>query len=193
MFLRFFIQSICFLFFAGFSCVGLSRNHVVTIVGGDVHLRGVLTEGACGVATDSEDMHVDMGQYKNNDFSGVGSESSLNVPFSVHLTGCNPALAARVSIGFYGMTDQKAPDAFLVTSGDGAPVGVSGGNGFSGLGLIISDVQGRLIMPDVAPTTTWQVNRGDVVIPFTAHYRATSRTVYPGPLRSDVWFRIVYP
>lgn len=170
-----------------------ARNHVVTIIGGNAHFRGSLAEGACVVTTESRDMHVDMGQYRDNEFTGVGSESSLHIPFVVHLSDCNPELADRIGISFYGMTDPKEPDVFLVTSGDGGPVGVGGDNGFSGLGLVISDARGNTIVPDTPPHLTSRIEHREISIPFTAKYRATSREVYPGSLRSDVGFRLVYP
>lgn len=199
MFLRFLLRGTSSLLLIALSSVSMARNHPVVIIpGGDVHLRGELTESGCMVATESKDMHIDMGQYTNTIFSGTGSEATLHIPFSIHLTGCSPELAERVGISFYGMTDPKEPDVFRVTSGEGSPVGVSGGNGFSGLGLIIDDQQGKGVEPTINPKTQIrfqprEIKGEEVIIPFTAHYRATSRKVYPGPLHSDVWFRIVYP
>lgn len=193
MFQRIFPRALAAMLLVGFGHTAFARNHVVTIIGGDTHFRGSLAEGACAVSTESQDMHVDMGQYRNNDFTGVGSESPLHIPFVVHLEGCNPKVAAGIGISFYGMTDPKEPDAFLVTSGEGGPVGVSGGTGFSGLGLIISDSQGNNIVPDMPPHLTLHIEGQEVSIPFTARYRATSREIYPGILRSDVDFRLVYP
>lgn len=193
MFRRLSFRFLTAVLFLGFVLSATARNHVVTIIGGDTHFRGSLAEGACVVSSESRDMHVDMGQYRNNEFTGVGSESPLHIPFVVHLSDCNPELADRIGISFYGMTDPKEPDAFLVTSGDGSPVGVSGDAGFSGLGLVISDAQGNTIVPDMPPHLTTHVDGWDISIPFTARYRATSREVYPGSLRSDVDFRLVYP
>lgn len=47
--------------------------HTVVIEGGKVHLRGELVNGGCAVAPDSQNMRIDMGQYRTNSFSGVGS------------------------------------------------------------------------------------------------------------------------
>jgi type 1 fimbria pilin len=193
MFLRLIRKFVLIAIFPGIIFPVAARNHVVTIIGGDVHLRGSLTEGACVISAESEDMHVDMGQYRNDNFLGVGSESSRSIPFVVHLTDCNPALATRIGISFNGMTDPKEPDAFLVISGDGSPVGVSGKEGFSGLGLIINDEYGNTIFPDTVPHTTYKIEGRDVLIPFTAHYRASSNDVYPGALHSEVDFHVIYP
>ncbi|WP_369064292.1 fimbrial protein [Enterobacter sp. MALB-1] len=170
-----------------FSASSGARNHVVTIKGGDLHLRGELAEGSCEVSTGSRDMSVDMGQYRNSDFQGVGSLSSVLIPFELHLTGCNPALASAVGVSFYGMTDPKDPDVFLVSSG------VSGRDGYSGLGLLIADETGSQVIPDRVSDTFVPVTASDVVLHFTARYRTTSREPSPGELRSEVSFRLVYP
>lgn len=170
-----------------------ARNHVVTIRGGEVHLKGALAEGSCVVSAESRDMQVDMGQYRNDSFKGVGSLSPVQVPFAIHLTDCNPAVAGEVGVSFYGMTDPKETDVFLVASGDGAPTGVSGGEGYSGLGLMLSDEAGRQVIPDRGSSATLPVSGSEMVMHYVARYRATSREIWPGPLRSEVWFRLVYP
>lgn len=171
-----------------------ARNHVVTIQGGEVHLRGALAEGGCVVSAESRDMQVNMGQYRNDSFHGIGSLSPVQVPFTIHLTGCNPSLAGAVGLSFYGVTDPKDTDVFLVTSGNGSPVGVSGGEGYSGLGLMLSDEAGRQILPEqVVMDTAVPINSSEMAMNYVARYRATSHEAWPGALRSEVWFRLVYP
>lgn len=182
----------------GFACLlGSSaaegRNPVVTVRGGEVHLRGALAEGSCQVSTESRDMQVDMGQYRTDIFHGVGSLSPVQIPFSIHLTDCNPALVRDVGVSFDGMTDPKETDVFLVTSGEGSPVGVSGREGYSGLGLVLYDRTGHQVIPDQIADTASPVNGREMVMNYVARYRATSREVWPGALRSEVWFRLVYP
>ena len=63
--------------------------HTVVIDGGKVHLRGELVNGSCAVAPDSQNMRIEMGQYRTNSFSGVGSFSTVNVPFTVRLLDCS--------------------------------------------------------------------------------------------------------
>lgn len=180
-------------FFIPLLSLAAPRNHVVTIKGGEVHLRGELAEGSCVVAAESQDMQIDMGQYRNDSFHGVGSLSPVRIPFNIHLTDCNPSLAGEVGIGFYGMTDPKETDVFLVSNGDVVPTGVSGGRGYSGLGLVLSDEAGQQIIPDQISGTQFPVNGREVMMKYTARYRATSRETWPGALRSEVWFRLVYP
>lgn len=68
--------------------------HTVVIDGGKVHLRGELVNGGCAVAPDSQNMRVDMGQDRTNAFSGVGSFSTVNVPFTVRLLDCSVDVSA---------------------------------------------------------------------------------------------------
>ncbi|MFP1763832.1 fimbrial protein [Lonsdalea quercina] len=179
-----------------FSCVTSSvfaRNTQSVVIGGTVHMNGILSEGGCAVATDSQNMHIKMGQYTTHAFDRTGALSTHSVPFTLRLTGCAPDIADRVGITFSGMAAPKAPDLFLVISADGSPVGVSGDNGFSGLGLMISDQEGHQVIPGKVPTTFYRVNDSDVALHYIARYQATSRDVYPGPLRSNVRFDISYP
>ncbi len=179
-----------------FSCVTmntLARNVQTTIVGGTVHMNGSLVGGGCIVVADSQDMHIDMGQYTTHSFDHVGESSTQGVPFTLRLTGCSPDMADKVGIAFTGMTAPKDPDLFLVTSADGGPTGVSGNDGFSGLGLMISDSKGHQIVPGQHPVFFYPVVDREVALHYIARYRATSRYVYPGPLGSNIRFDISYP
>lgn len=179
-----------------FSCAtvsALASNVRVVVVGGKVHLNGSLVSGGCSVTADSQDMHIDMGQYTTHSFDRVGALSTQSVSFTLLLTDCAPGVADKVGITFSGMTAPRAPDLFLVTSADGGPSGVSGNNGFSGLGLMISDTEGRQVIPGQHPAVFYRVEGSEMALHYIARYRATSRYVYPGPLRSNVRFDISYP
>ena len=138
-------------------------------------------------------MSVEMGQYRSGDFHGVGSLSSVLIPFELHLTDCNPELSGAVGVSFYGMTDPKDPDVFQVSAGGGVPVGVNGRNGYSGLGLLIADEAGGQVIPGRVADTFVPVKASEVILHFTARYRTTSREPSPGALRSEVFFSLVYP
>ena len=60
------------LFFA-LAIASAVNAHTVVIDGGKVHLRGELVNGGCAVAPDSQNMRVDMGQYRTNAFSGCST------------------------------------------------------------------------------------------------------------------------
>jgi fimbrial protein len=165
-----------------------------TIRGGEVHMKGILTEGGCEVSSESQDMHIDMGQYNTHSFDRAGALATNIIPFSIRLTGCESVLAEGVGIMFAGMTDPKEPDVFLVTSAEGSPVGITGNSGYSGIGLMISDAAGNEAIPGNFPAAfTKNSAEDEIELHYLARYRATSRHVYPGPLRSEVWFNISYP
>ena len=171
----------------------IAKNFHAIVPGGDVHLRGQLNNGACAVSADSQDLHVDMGQYTTHTFVQPGDVSAPGIPFTLRLTDCSPDMAGGVGITFTGVTDPKAPDAFRVAVSDARPTGVSGGDGFSGLGLLISDADGNPVIPGRSPDVFHRPEGGDVVLHYLARYRSTSRGVYPGDLHSDVRFDIAYP
>ena len=91
------------LFFA-LAIASAVNAHTVVIDGGKVHLRGELVNGGCAVAPDSQNMRVDMGQYRTNSFSGVGCFSTVNVPFTVRLLDCSVDVSRTVGIQFQGAT-----------------------------------------------------------------------------------------
>jgi fimbrial protein len=82
--------------------------HTVVIDGGKVHLRGELVNGGCAVAPDSQNMRIDMGQYRTNSFSGVGSFSTVNVPFTVRLLDCSVDVRAPWGSSFRGHTRRRS-------------------------------------------------------------------------------------
>lgn len=85
--------------------------HTVVIDGGKVHLRGELVNGGCAVFGQPS-MRVDMGQYRTNAFSGVGSFSTVNVPFTVRLLDCSVDVSRIVGIQFRGVTPAEDPQVF---------------------------------------------------------------------------------
>lgn len=158
-------------------------------------MRGQLTNGACVVSADSQDLHVDMGQYTTHAFKRVGDLTEPGIPFTIRLTDCGPGLEGGVSITFSGVTAPKEPDLFQVAgpSDDTRPTGVSGRDGYSGLGLVITGPAGHPVIPGRRPDVFSRPDGNDISLHYLAHYRATSRSPRPGELRSEVRFEIAYP
>ena len=102
---------------AGMLCVLPVFAHTVILESGRLHLRGQLVNGTCTVATDSQNLRVQMGQYRTNAFSGTGSFASTSVPFSLRLTSCSSDVYDHVGIAFAGVTPAEDPQVFLA-SGD---------------------------------------------------------------------------
>lgn len=161
--------------------------HTVIVDGGQVHIRGELVNGGCAVASDSQHMRVEMGQYRTNSFSGVGSFSTVNVPFAIRLVDCSMDVSRSVGIQFQGVTPAEDPQVFIATSRVGeAPVN-------SGVGLALFDEQQRQIIPNTAPTSTLPLETSELAFHFSARYRAISEHLVPGNIQSDVWFTLIYP
>ncbi|MBD8129251.1 type 1 fimbrial protein subunit FimI [Pantoea agglomerans] len=174
---------------------GMARNVRVIIPGGEIHMRGQLTNGACVISADSQDLHVDMGQYTTHAFKRVGDLSAPVIPFTIRLTDCGPGLEGGIGITFSGVTAPKEPDVFLVAgpSDDTRPTGISGRGGYSGLGLLITDPAGHQVIPGGEPDVFSHPYGSDISLHYLARYRATSRSTWPGELRSEVRVDIAYP
>lgn len=160
--------------------------HTVVIDGGKVHLRGELVNGGCAVAPDSQNMRVDMGQYRTNAFSGVGSFSTVNVPFTVRLLDCSVDVSRTVGISSR-VTPAEDPQVFHgdIAAGENA---VS-----SGVGLALFDEQQRQIIPNATAVSWLPINTRELVFHFSARYRAISEHLVPGTIQSNVWFTLIYP
>ncbi len=161
--------------------------HAVVVDGGRVNLRGELVNGGCAVAPESQSLRVEMGQYRSKNFSGPGSFSTVNVPFSLRLVDCSAAVSRTVAILFEGATPAEDPQVFLATSRPGAsPVS-------SGVGLAIFDARQRQIIPNAPALNPHPIQEGEQVLYFSARYRAINEHLIPGVIQSDVWFTLIYP
>ncbi|CAI8768127.1 type 1 fimbrial protein subunit FimI [Kosakonia quasisacchari] len=153
--------------------------------GGRVHLRGSLVNGACAVAPESEDLHVQMGSQRMDAFSGTGSFSPISTGFALRLTACDADVSRYVGVVFSGQTPAEDPQVFAAHS--------SGGEGAEGIGLALFDQQQRQIIPNSTPLSYSTLVADEITLHFSARYRAITEHITPGHLRSDVWFTLVYP
>ena len=163
------------------------QAHTVVVDGGNVYLRGELVNSACAVAPDSQDLRVEMGQYRSNTFGDVGTYSNVTVPFTLRLLECRPDVASQVGISFQGLSPAEDPQVFV------ASAQASGVPGESGLGLALFDPEQQLITPNATPTFYLPITTKEMVFHFTARYRVISLPLVPGNLLTDVWFTLVYP
>lgn len=161
--------------------------HRVVVDGGKVHMKGELVNGACAVAPESQNLRVDMGQYRTNAFTGVGSFSTVNVPFTLRLVDCSADVSQTVGVMFQGITPAEDPQVFLATSGPGE------NPSSSGVGLAIFDPQQQLIIPNVPANYGLPITTSDLAFHFSARYRAVSEHLVPGNIQTDVWFALIYP
>lgn len=155
----------------------------LTLPGGVVHFSGMVTDGACAVARDSEDNNVTMGQVKNSSFKELGDWADP-VSFSIVLIDCSAAVSQQVGVMMSGVADGKDPLVFR--AGTGA-------NAATGIGIGVFDSSDSLIIPNARPRHFTTIQNGTVVIPLTAKYRSTSRTVKAGDAGAVVYFSLLYP
>lgn len=116
---------------------------------GELQVHGLLTEGACQLDMTSQFQQVSLGAIPLNLLAKVGDEGQP-VRFQLRLRGCSrsggsqddrytstttwDAIQPVVTISFSGVTDPLLPGLFKT-------------NGVSGIGLKITDPQGRRLRP----------------------------------------------
>lgn len=161
--------------------------HRTVVDGGRVQLRGELVNGACAVSPESTNLRIDMGQYRTNAFAGIGSFSTVTVPFSIRLVECHSEISRLVGVAFQGLTPAEDPQVFA------ASTRVGGAQSGSGLGLGLFDAQQQRIMPNAQPQTYQPIDAAEMMLHFSARYRVISLPLIPGNIHSDVWFTLVYP
>lgn len=162
-------------------------KRIVVIDGGKVHMQGTLVNGACTVAPESQEMTVQMGQYRSSLFKGVGSYAPISIPFVLRLTDCQPEVSDNVGIAFQGATPAEDPQVFL------ASTSVNGNDASTGIGLALFDSEQQLIIPNTSPGYFAPIKTQEMMFHFTARYRSVSKNITPGNIQSQVWFTLVYP
>ena len=159
--------------------------HTVVIDGGKVHLRGELVNGGCAVAPDSQNMRIDMGQYRTNSFSGW-AVFHRKCAFTVRLLDCSVDVSRTVGIQFQGITPAEDPQVFLATSRPGETP-ISSGWGWH-----------SLTNSSVRLSPTPRRSAGCPLIPASLRFiLAPDIGLFPNTLcrniQSDVWFTLIYP
>lgn len=159
-----------------------ANHHVVTVKGGNVEFQGEVVNAACVVDTGSQNLTVEMGQVRSNEFHGLGSWTDPQA-FTITLKDCDITTGQQVSVAFRGLTDGKDPGVLAVTDGAQSAQGV---------GLGIFDNQGNQIIPNTQPMNFTALQDNTTVLNFVAKYRATSRTVVAGDANAQTWFTLTY-
>lgn len=180
------IRKILFLLLLAVGSPALAKQ-VVVIDGGKVHMQGTLVNVACTVAPGSQDMTVQMGQYRSALFKGVGSYAAVSIPFAIRLTDCLAEVSEQVGIAFQGATPSEDPQVFL------ASTSINGSDASAGIGLALFDSEQQLIIPNTGPGYFTPIKTQEMTFQFTARYRLVSPNMKPGNIHSDVWFTLVYP
>ncbi|WP_253296548.1 fimbrial protein [Serratia ureilytica] len=158
-------------------------NHRPAVIdGGIMHMRGAITAPACIASTRSNAQIIDLGEFRSNQFNGVGTFASP-VPFYIHLARCNAAVRERVAITFLGVSDSKDP--LILRTGQGNNVA-------TGIGLAIFNNAGDIVQPNMKPDSGVYLNSSEMALRFVARYRATSLQVTGGNADAWTWFSLSY-
>lgn len=181
------------LFLTSFAGYGAVKNYDAEITSGKLHIHGKVVAGACVVTSDHSDMHVDMGNFTLHAFKHSGDITTAARPFTVYLADCKSEISSGVNIYFSGTANPKMPNLFQVASDDESAENIRQESEDSHVGLLISDTQGKQIRPDGAPMMVRQASGKNTEIHYIARYLASSLSVHPEELHSEVRLNIAYP
>lgn len=149
---------------------------------GTITFDGEVIDAACTISTSSQAQSIDLGKVDSSILSAA-SDKSAEVPFSIALDNCNPAVATTATVGFTGTTDTTVPTALANLETDGAKhvaVQISAG--------------GTIIPVDGTFSTNAQhtLSDGSNSIDFSAYMIATDAAATAGAVHSTVDFSIQY-
>jgi major type 1 subunit fimbrin (pilin) len=157
----------------------------VSVSGGTVHFEGELVNAACAVSTQSADQVVTLGQYRTASFAAIG-DTTAQIPFSIVLNDCDPAVAATAAVAFSGQADASNSALLAVSSGNNTTTA-------GGVGIEILDNASTALKPDGATFSTAQaLVEGTNTLRFSARYKATAASATPGQANADATFIMKY-
>lgn len=164
---------------------GAANAAAVTVNGGTVHFKGELVNAACAVNTESSDQIVNLGQYRTATFTQVG-DTSTQVPFTIVLNDCDPAVAKTAAVAFTGQTDATDNTLLAVSSG-------TNDTAAKGVGIEILDNASSTLTPNGSAFSAAQdLIQGTNTLRFSARYKATAATAEPGQANADATFVMKY-
>ncbi|MDF3830614.1 MULTISPECIES: fimbrial protein [unclassified Pseudocitrobacter] len=141
---------------------------------------GTLVNGACTLSPEDSEIDVNMRRWSPGS-AEVGTRGSA-VPFVIHLTDCDPTVAATVTATFSGTPDAHNPAILALDSSSVA----------SGVAIALSDQNSRDI-PLTAPTYIWRLVAGANDIPLQAQVEVVRQPVVPGNFSATLNFELSYP
>ncbi|MCF8582420.1 fimbrial protein [Enterobacter ludwigii] len=150
----------------------------------NLQITGTILSRTCDVASDSQNMDVDMGQFSASSFTSTGATSPAT-QFNIHLTGCG-SKASGAKMVFSGTSDATNP-ALLALSDTSGQGGMA-----SGVAIEILDNTQQPIAVNTATSGNFPLTPGDVMLPFYLRYKSTQNSVTPGNASAVMYFDIQY-
>lgn len=147
---------------------------------GTINFTGEITDSACIVDSNSQNLQVPLGKVAAASFSGQGSYSAAT-NFTLKLKDCPSATTATVK--FDGTSVAGDNSVLALTSG-----------GATGVGIELSDASQNVVnlFTNSAPYTLNAGVGSETDLNFTARYKALSSIIGPGVANASVQFSIVY-
>lgn len=157
----------------------------VTVGGGIVNFAGAIVNTPCVIDNDDASQTVNLGQYRQDAFTGKLSVSSP-VGFDIKLTGCATETFKNASLIFAGIT---VPDEEKIL----APIASQGGQiTATGVGIQILQNSKLVNVDGLKETDVVKLNEGDSTLRFQAQYIALADEVTPGSANASADFTITY-
>lgn len=158
-----------------------------TVSGGTVHFVGQIINAACAVSTNSTNQTVNLGQYRNANFTSVGTYSG-KVPFTINLEDCDTSVSTTAAVAFTGSADANDNTLLSVSNISGGSAGSA-----SGVGIEVSDSKGVVLPPNGTTFSTAQtLLSGTNTLYFNARYKSTLASVTTGQADADATFTMQY-
>ncbi|MFA3778406.1 fimbrial protein [Yersinia sp. 1652 StPb PI] len=150
---------------------------------GTINFEGEITDSACIVDTNSENLTVSLGRVSAASFAGAGSYSSAT-QFQLVLKEC-PASATTAIIKFDGTSVAGDNSVLALTPGAGVATGV---------GIELSDASQRVVnlYTESAPYTLVTGAGSETNLDFTARYKSLDTTVGAGIANASAQFTVIY-
>ncbi|QXX85193.1 fimbrial protein (plasmid) [Providencia sp. R33] len=175
-------------------CVVLSNNSFaeesgvlspITVGGGIINFHGSIVNTPCVIDNDDASQTVNLGQYRQDAFTGKSSVSSP-VGFDIKLTGCATETFKNASLTFSGIT---VPDENTTL----APVASQSGQiTATGVGIQILQNSKLVNVDGLKATDVVKLNEGDSRLRFQAQYIALADKVTVGAANASADFTITY-
>ncbi len=148
---------------------------------GTINFVGEITDVACTVDTNSQNLTVTLGKVASTAFTGVGSTAAPTA-FQLVLKDC-PVAASSAVVKFDGTS--VAGDNSLLAIGDGV-------NTATGVAIQLSDASQQIVRLFENSQPYALVSGADNILDFIARYKATSDTVTAGIANASAQFTVIY-
>lgn len=148
---------------------------VVTV---NLRIKAMIVDRTCTVATESENINVDLGKWTTNNMTNIGNQTRLT-PFSILLQDCS---AKKVSVAFQGQKDTNNSQLLALSNNSSA----------SNIAIRISD-QNQQLLPVAQFTQPISIDSSNKIqLIFFANYVVTRNSATAGTANSTANFIVNY-